>query len=394
MKNYDAIIIGGGMVGLTLAALLIKNNFSVAVIEESDHQRDDAPYTARASAIHANSAKLFQALNCWQDMPHTPIEHMTIWDHTHQCQLTFDHDETAWIVENRDIIAATKKLLASVDFYTNCKPIDFAESLLTLNDHTTLKTDILIGADGAHSWVRQYLQIGSQQKSYEHKAIVAVIESELPHRNGAYQQFLKTGPVALLPLSKPNLNALVWSADNPISDDLMRMSVDDFSKALTEALDHKLGKLTAITARQQFPLVMRHAENYVAPNVALVGDAAHTIHPLAGLGVNLGLMDAAALSDILCNMRKEKKPLGYYRGLRKYARWRKAENTSIMTMMRFFKEIFAINQPMANILRSTAVNTLNQSDALKNYILKCAAGRQDTLPSFLKTQGCVYEQTS
>ena len=387
-KYYDTIIIGGGIVGLSLAALLIKHHFSVALVESKNTEQHNTALTARVSAIHKNSAKLFEYLNVWNDIPHTLMQGMNIWDHTQKSALSFELNQSAWIVENRAIIASLEKNTTHVDFYRPNHPKKYSREnnkiLLTLDNDTVIETDLLVGADGAESWVRQQMQTTLHKKSYEQKAIIAVIESEVPHDNIAYQKFLDTGPVALLPLNNPHHTALVWSADNPISDALLQKSSEDFSAALTDTLDFKLGKLKAISERQQFPLIMRHANNYVDHHMSLMGDAAHTIHPLAGLGVNLGLMDAACLTEVLIATRAKKKPLGDYRALRQYARWRKAENTCIIDAMRGLKELFAINTPVINAVRTLAINTINQQNGLKDFLIKTADGSTNELPSFLK----------
>ncbi|MCX7125845.1 MAG: FAD-dependent monooxygenase [Gammaproteobacteria bacterium] len=312
IKSYDTIIIGGGIVGLSLAALLAKNNFSVALIESKTPELiwDENDLTARVSAIHNTSKKLFDYLDVWtlfKKKSYAPLKEMEIWDHTQNAHIHFnsrdvDEDQMGWIVDNREIIKKLWEKLhheCEVDFYCPNKPIQYANKILTLDNNQSLKTDLIIGADGAHSWVREQMPVTLQSRSYQQKAIIAAIESQHPHDNIAYQKFLSTGPVALLPLFQANHTALVWSADDLISDELMKKSQDDFARTLTEGLDFKLGKLKIISARSQFPLTMRHADDYVSENCALVGDAAHTIHPLAGLGVNLGLMDAAGLMQTL-----------------------------------------------------------------------------------------------
>lgn len=385
MKHYDIIIIGSGMVGLTLAALLSKHHFSVAIIESKNTEENNTNLTARVSAIHQHSAKLFQYLDCWDLIPKSLINGMEIWDHTQQAQLQFEHNNNAWIIENRAITDAVEKNISDVDFYRPRTPKHFSsEKILTLDDNTELKTDLLVGADGANSWVRDQMQTRLHQKSYEQKAIIAVIQTELPHHQRAYQKFLTTGPIALLPLQNPHHTALVWSSDHPVSDNLMKISEENFATTLTEALDFKLGKLSVITLRQQFPLIMRHVDNYVDHNIALVGDAAHTIHPLAGLGVNLGLMDAATLTETLIQSRDKKKLLGDYRELRRYARCRKSQNTCIIDAMRVLKEVFAIDHVIVSAARGFVVNTINQHDSFKTLFEKIANGSANEIPSFLK----------
>lgn len=399
MKKYDVTIVGGGMVGLSLAALLCKNNFSVAVIEFGSFEYNPA-LTARVSAIHLASKKIFDYLQIWGDLKKTaaPLQEMKIWDHTHNAHLHFDsceinETELGWIVPNHELVHTLHEKLKNennVDFFSSCAPHDFVINHdlveLALNNGETIKTNLIVGADGAHSWVRQHIPTHTQVRPYYQKAIIAVIESSLPHQNRAYQKFLTTGPVALLPLQADNQTALVWSADDALSDELMNKTASDFDNALTESLDHQLGKSTSISERKQFPLVMRHTDEYVADHFALVGDAAHTIHPLAGLGVNLGLMDAACLAQVLIDARSSKKSFCTFHTLRRFTRWRKSENTETIQSMRFLKEVFAIDAPWFNIARTTGINTIDQSTYLKNKLMNMITGDRHDQPDFLTSQ--------
>lgn len=397
MKKYHVAIIGGGMVGLSLAALLSKNHFSVAVIESSPFSFHENELTARVSAIHLASKKLFDYLEIWDDLKKNaaPLQEMKIWDHTQQAHLHFDSSEInetelGWIVANHNIVKTLYETLSrdnNVDFFCPNAPTDFLIDndmvILTLDSGEKIQADLIVGADGAHSWVRKQMKIHTHTRSYYQKAIIAVIDSTLPHDCCAIQKFLTTGPVALLPLQHLHHTALVWSADDAISDALMQKSPTEFDAALTEAFDFKLGKLNSISARKQFPLTMRHADEYVANHFALVGDAAHTIHPLAGLGVNLGLMDAACLAHVLIDARMAQKSLGAFHTLRRYTRWRKSENEIIITSMRFLKEIFAINSPWFNIARSTGMSVIDQSNYIKNWLMRIVTGDHDDQPNFL-----------
>ena len=194
---------------------------------------------------------------------------------------------------------------------------------------------------------------------------------------------METGPVALLPSAHPNRTCLVWSADQLKSDDLMNSDTALFNQLLKNHLDYRLGELKTISPRQQFPLIKRHTNDYVSPHCALIGDAAHTIHPLAGLGANLGFMDAACLAQTLIDAKNNKQPIGELRTLRRYARWRKADNTVTITAMSALKNIFSLNEPTANIARSTGVNLLNQCPIAKSKIMQLAMGRSADLPDFL-----------
>lgn len=398
-QKYNIIIIGGGMIGLSLAALLAKHHFTIAIVESKEPTLDwpKAQMTARVSAIHLSSKKLLQYLNLWQHInPNTyaPLKKMTVWDYA-GAQLQFDSaevnaNEMGYIIENRVITKALWEHLKNntdVDCFEPNTPeslsIENNLAVLTLNNKSQLQADVIVGADGANSWVRQQMPVTLNERPYFHKAITAVIKTEKPHQNCAYQKFLETGPVALLPLAKPNYSALVWSANHEFSDHLMSLSKEDFNQLLTNAQDHKLGKISTCSDRAEFTLTMRHAKEYVSQHCALIGDAAHTIHPLAGQGANLGFMDAACLAQTLIDAKKTGKSLGDKQTLRRYTRWRKADNTLMIATMRGLQNLFGCNQPSVNAVRSIGVNTVNQNTMIKNHLMKTAMGISDDLPNFL-----------
>lgn len=398
MIRHSIVIVGGSMVGLTLAALLVKHDFDVTIVESQPYNFSEHTLSARVSAIHLTSKNIFSYLNVWEKLQEnaTPLQEMKIWDYTQSAQLHFDSRDIqmlqmGWIVDNANIMQVLFETLqqnARVTFLCPSKPINLVRNektiTLTLDNHQAIEADLLIGADGAHSWVRDAMQIPQKTRDYYHKAIIAVIKSQYPHHYCAYQKFLKTGPVALLPLQDNYHTALVWSADHAESDLLMQKSMDAFSDELTESFDFKLGKLKAITERKQFPLVMRHAERYGVKNCALVGDAAHTIHPLAGLGVNLGLLDAAVLTQTLVDARRDNKPIYDERALQRYTRQRKSDNTDVIIAMRGLKECFEIDTPFFNVIRNSGVNVINNCGLVKNYLMRIAAGQCDELPAFLQ----------
>lgn len=380
------IIIGGGIVGLTMAALLAKENAEVAIIESHQPALHWGNLTARVSAINLKSMQLFNYLNMhFNQQSLAPLSKMHIWDYA-GAEINFDSEnigqsELGFIIENREIIKslwASLKLNKNIQIFCphKAKNIVIKDNKvnLVLDNNQSIEADLIIGADGAHSWVRKQMPVKLIERAYNQKAIIAVIQSEKPHKNIAYQKFLTSGPVALLPLSEPNLSALVWSADNNMSDELLLSPENIFNQQLSESMDYKLGSLTIISLREQFELNMRHVDNYVSDKMALIGDAAHTIHPLAGQGVNLGLMDAACLTQVLVDALRQKKPTGDLRVLRRYARWRRADNAEMIFAMKHLKAFFADNSLTANYFRGIGVNAMEQCDWVKNRIMRTATG--------------------
>ena len=379
-------IIGGGIVGLTLANILQKHHFPVCVIESAPQKPVENTLTARVSALHFYSKRLLQYLQCWDDIPEnlrTPVNAMHVWDHAHHT-IDFDNDgdPMAWIVNNHAIVEALRKNYHG-ELICPDAPMQFSDNTLTLQSGKKISAALVVGADGANSWVRKQMPITVTTRAYHQKSIIAVIESNKPHLQRAYQRFLKTGPVALLPLSHPHYTALVWSAENAVSDTMMQKADADFSEALTKALEYRLGKLRCISKRSQFTLTMRHAKEYADDRFVLVGDAAHTLHPLAGLGVNLGLMDAACLVDVFMEAQNQHKLLWDPATLRRYTRWRKAGNTDILLAMRGLQNIFALDSRSMNAVRGLGLTAIDRCDFIKKYLVRCALGNEKDLPTFL-----------
>lgn len=400
MKKFDVIINGAGMVGLAVAGLLAKNNFAVAVIEKGQLKSNQPTpqKSARVSTINQSAVALLKHLDAWQHIPQPSksiLNAMQVWDTTGG-ELVFDanntgHDALGFVIENQAMVAALLTSLENhpnIHWFENTHPTAIKTNdntlSLMLSDNTNLQTNVLVGADGANSWVRHQINPPMQERPYHQSAIIAIIRSAEPHQQTAYQKFSETGPIALLPLADRHLNALVWSADTLASNALYADPAEAFDQKLTIAFDYKLGKLQSVTEKKQFPLTMRHVDDYVQDHIALVGDAAHTIHPLAGQGVNLGYMDAACLAQTLIDAKAKGKPFYEKRFLRRYTRWRKADNTAMIFAMRFLKEFFGAQHTIINSARSFGVNALNQSDCAKAQFVRIAMGLSDDIPAFLQ----------
>jgi 2-octaprenylphenol hydroxylase len=259
-----------------------------------------------------------------------------------------------------------------------------SEAWLTLDNGQALTAKLVVGADGANSWVRRQQDIPLTHWDYGHSAIVANIRTESVHDSVARQIFTPQGPLAFLPMQSPNMSSIVWSTEPNRAEKLVSMSEQEFNKHLTTEFDAKLGLCSVVGERFAFPLRMRYARDFAVERVALVGDAAHTIHPLAGQGVNLGLLDAASLAQELIKLWQAGEDIGTKRNLRSYERWRKAEAAKMIASMQGFKDLFEGDNPAKKLIRGLGMKLAGQLPGAKDEIMKRALGLTGNLPELAK----------
>ncbi len=399
------IIIGGGIVGLVLATALGQANLPVTVIENKlpELEWSKHPLDSRVSAINKASQQILLNLNIWEKLPVdsvTPLHGLTVWDSVGGGEIHFDSDQIGepqlgFVIENRALIKILWENLAHLSTVTLLSPATPVKVIhapshlqLVLADQTVLPAQLIIGADGGHSWVREEMAIKWQERSYEQQALIAVVHCVRSHQNIGWQSFLPEGPLGVLPLVDSQTAAIVWSNTLLAAERLMGLSPTDFNQELSQALNYRLGAMTCLTELKKIPLVMRHAQEYVQHRFALIGDAAHTIHPLAGQGVNLGFLDAAALFQVIIKAQQKQQDIGNIRVLRRYQRWRKGDNTLMLAAMSGFKELFAQNASWVVNLRSQGLSLTDHTSWLKKLIMHYATGFQGDLPSLAKIQGC------
>lgn len=350
MISTDVVIIGAGCVGLTLALALAEQGIPCVVIDaQSETQTLSDTPELRVSALSSASQAIFTRLGVWQDIIDTratPYQSMHVWEKDSFASISFSsqqvhYPELGHIVENKVIRnALVNKLyqyndIVSLIFEQTVENMNIGERevLVSLSDGQPIIGQLLVAADGANSFVRQKMDMPITFWDYQHHAIVATVKTQLPHQFCAAQCFLPTGPLAFLPLQSDkndeNLCSIVWSTSPEQAELLTNCTQKQFNQTLTTAFDGRLGLCEVQSERLSFPLKMRYARRWVKPRVALIGDAAHTIHPLAGLGMNLGLLDAATLSQVLEQLRQNRDDFGEVANLRGFERWRKAEAQTI-----------------------------------------------------------------
>lgn len=407
MQSVDIAIVGGGMVGLALAAAFKDSDIRVAVIEgKAPEQPLVALPDVRVSALSRSSEILLRNLGAWQGIMErraSPYRAMEVWEQDSFARIEFDAQQFAQpdlghIVENRVIQLALLdqvQQLPNVSLFmpARCQTMAIGESeaWLTLDNGHSITAKLVVGADGANSWVRKQADIPLTHWDYGHSAIVANVRTDEPHESVARQVFTPQGPLAFLPLGEPNLSSIVWSTDPSRAERLVAMPEEEFNKSLTAEFDVKLGLSRVEGERFAFPLKMRYARDFAVERIALVGDAAHTIHPLAGQGVNLGLLDAASLAQEVMALWQEGQDIGSKRNLRNYERWRKAEAAKMIAAMQGFKDLFAGDNPAKKLIRGIGMSLVGTLPGAKDEIMKRALGLKGQLPELAKarTKGLV-----
>lgn len=401
MLSYDLTIVGGGMVGLTLAASLAKTNLNIAIIENSEKSVLSVEPASRVSAISAASRSIFEKMDVWSHIDSkriTAYNSMFVWEKDSFGKIEFDAQQVdatqlGYIIENEQIqhaLLAVVEKQANVTFYTPDKLTNIAlgdgEAWLTLESGKNITTKLVVGADGANSWVRNKVDIPLTHWDYNHHALVATIKTDLPHDHCARQVFTPDGPLAFLPLFEKNLCSIVWSVPPERAKQLQSLSELEFNKQLTRTFDNRLGFCELQSERNSFPLTMRYARDFAKHRVALIGDAAHTIHPLAGQGVNLGLLDALSLSQCILENSDAEKDIGLYTNLRQFERWRKTEAAQMVASMELLKQLFHGDNPVQKTVRDLALLFTDNVNPLKKQFIKQAMGLSGELPAILNTQ--------
>ncbi len=387
------------MVGAALACALGDSGLKVAVLEQREPSPPPAQgYDLRVSAVTLASVSIFQAVGAWDAMKHrvSPVREMKVFDAAGTGSIHFDAAEMgesclAYIIENSLMQSA---LVERLHHFTNIHylcPVEIETleltpeaAALTLKDGRKLNARLLVGADGAQSRVRELAGIERHRHVLNQSSIVATVTTEKPHADTAWQKFLPTGPLASLPLPGPHTCSIVWSADTARADALMALDDTAFLAELQMAFGDTLGKIQTVSPHAVFPLALSLAKSYVSDRLALIGDAAHTVHPLAGQGVNLGYLDAATLAEVLLDAAAEKKDIGTTRVLRRFERWRKGDNMVTVSITGGFRYLFSNELPGVRELRNFGLSLTDAATPIKNLIMRRASGLEGDLPKLAK----------
>lgn len=407
ISRHDVVIAGAGMVGLSLALALSRTDLSIALVDPQERPRPvddlrsslaDAEFDTRVSALTPASRQLLADLGVWQELEGLRVcayRDMRVWDADGTGAIHFSADEVhtdclGYIVENSLVSAVLAEAVAQsgVTLYQPDSVLAFNQlkdaqgqsvTQLTLQGGQLLQCKLLIGADGASSRIRTQAGFASREWDYGQQAFVCTVKTELPHQYTAWQRFMTTGPLAFLPLTVPGsdsqrYSSIVWSCVPDLAAELLVLDDTAFAERLERAFESRLGRIQSVTQRHAFPLRQHHATDYVQAGIALVGDAAHTIHPLAGQGVNLGFADVAALAETIHAAVARGEDFASLQVLSRYQRSRQLHNLGMMAVMEGFKRAFASDNLAVRWLRNTGLRAADKSSLLKQGLMKRAMG--------------------
>jgi 2-octaprenylphenol hydroxylase len=403
--DFDVIIVGAGVIGVVMATLLLARKLSTAgrVAVVADHFAGAPPSGAdwdlRVFAMSRASERLLKICGVWNSLPARrvfPYERMCVWDArgtpTGAGSLTFDcaqlgEPNLGYIVDGRALQwqclhSAREAGVILIEGAVEAAQAGGEEVVLRLRDGRELHSTLLAAADGTDSRTRGLLGIDTAGHAYNQDALVAHVRTTRGHANTAWQRFLDTGPVAFLPLEDGRCS-IVWSVARAKATLLRAMSPEAFGEALTEASGEALGQCTLTTTLATFPLKLQYALDYVRPRAVLLGDAAHVVHPLAGQGLNLGLLDCAALAQVLSEAGGAEN-YGDYKHLRRYERWRRSENLLAAAALDGLERIFSNTDALSVGLRTAGLSAVAKMPFVKRGFAKRALGVAGDIPEFLK----------
>lgn len=395
-REQDVAIVGGGMAGSALALALVRSGLSVALIDRDAVSAPTArdKYELRVSALSHASERVLNALGVWPEIEAvraSPYRSMEIWDAVGEGKLMFRAAETGepalgHIVENRlvqGVLRASLGHQARARVHCPAKvesiSLEAEAARLDLDDGTRVRARLVVGADGANSMVRRAAGIDAGTWDYKQRALVTSVATRESHASTCYQRFLPGGPVAFLPLVDGR-SSIVWSAPPDRAWELEAMPEEVFAGELEEAIEGRLGAVGQVGQRASFPLRYLHAKRYVSERVALIGDAAHVVHPLAGQGANLGLLDVAALAEVLVGAHRAGRDIGRESELRPYERWRRPDNLLMANALHGLKYLFGTGDNSVAWLRSLGLNVVDELKPVKRIFMRQAAGMTGELP--------------
>jgi len=396
-QTYDLIIVGGGIVGTTLAVALKATNLKICIIEAQSLTQ--ATKKTQAYALSILSGKIFENLGVWEQiLPHIgKFKNIRLSDDFFPHVVKFNHQELdteylGYVGEHKYILSALQQVTQNYPQITWLEKATVTD-IETENDYTSLKvsqqnqdiilkTKLLVGADGSKSYVRQQAGIKTRGWKYWQSCVAFTVEHEANPNDTAFEKFWETGPMGILPLPH-NRCQIVWSAPHDVAQQLKNLPEAEFISQLEHRTEGLLGKLQLKGDRNIFPVQLMQCQSYVHPRLALIGDAAHCCHPVGGQGLNLGIRDAVALAEIITKANQEKKDIGQISVLKQYERWRKKENLAILGFTDFLDRFFSNKFFPIVLTRRLGLIVMMQVKPLKMFALKLMTGLKGRKPKFL-----------
>ncbi|NOQ76276.1 MAG: 2-octaprenyl-3-methyl-6-methoxy-1,4-benzoquinol hydroxylase [Methylococcaceae bacterium] len=395
MKEFDVVIVGGGMVGAAVACGLGGSGLTVAVIEQSlpEAFSTEQPHDLRVSALSLASKNILQSVGAWDGVlnrRYCPFRRMRVWEAAGDTEFNSDDidlPELGYIVENRVTQLALLDKLADFDNVELFAPVSIktikyspsAQTLVELADGVELQAKVLVAADGGNSRVRQAVGLGVTSWDYNQHAMVIYVETDYEQQDITWQRFVPSGPQAFLPLTG-NYGSIVWYNSADEVRRLKSLSGERLIEELTVTFPDCLGKIKQVLGVASFPLKRQHAQHYIKPGVALVGDAAHMINPLAGQGVNIGLLDAAALAEVLVEADEKGENIAGVTVLLRFEKMRRNENLRMMTVMDAFYRVFSNKLLPVKFIRNFGLGLAERLSPVKNKVMRMAIGLDGNLP--------------
>lgn len=396
-RTFDMIIIGGGLVGGTLACALSQHNFKIALIEAFPFNSSQQPsYDDRSIALAYGSRTILESSDLWDSMREDaiPIHTIHVSDSGHFGCTRIKHQSTGYdalgyVIENRAIGRAFADRINRQDNIELFCPAqlktlttDDQQATITIqlrDNELTLTAPLVIGADGNQSTVRKLSNIQTRQWDYGQSAIITNITAEKAHNNIAFERFTRNGPLAVLPLSQGRCS-VVWTVHDNDLDAVMSLSDTDFLSQLQQHFGYRLGRLLHCGSRNSYPLKLVRSTQHTAARVVLIGNAAHTLHPIAGQGFNLGIRDVAALAELIVDARHRGYDVGGTRVLSEYARWRDQDQRNVSVMTDGLVRIFSNNFTPIVLARNIGMLAIDVLPPLKKHLARQAMGLRGRLP--------------